>query len=106
MKLRRGKGTWKFNNQLLIDKQYVKQIRNTISMINQEVKFDNKNLFWEYLKCQILTDTMNYEGKKAKEQRQKEKELTQKIEELEHNVTRNRTPCCLYLRHMNRNRIA
>ena len=87
---KRGKGTWKFNNQLLIDKQYVKQIRNTISMINKEVKFDNKNLFWEYLKCQIRTDTMICAGKKAKEQRQKEKELTQKIEELEHNVTSNK----------------
>ena len=87
---KRGKGTWKFNNQLLIDKQYVKQIRNTISMINKEVKFDNKNLFWEYLKCQIRTDTMIYAGKKAKEQRQKEKELTQKIEEREHNVTSNK----------------
>ena len=68
----------------------MKQIRNTISMINKEVKFDNKNLFWEYLKCQIRTDTMIYAGKKAKEQRQKEKKLTQKIEELEHNVTSNK----------------
>ena len=68
----------------------MKQIRNTISMINKEVKFENKNLFWEYLKCQIRTDTMIYAGKKAKEQRQKEKELTQKIEELEHNVTSNK----------------
>ena len=42
---KRGKDTWKINNQLFIDKQYVKQIRNTISMINKEVKFDNKTYF-------------------------------------------------------------
>ena len=59
-------------------------------MIKKEVKFDNKNLFWQYLKCLIHTDTIIYSGKKAKEQRQKEKELTQKIEEPEDNVTGNK----------------
>ena len=57
-------------------------------MINKEVKFDNIDLFSEYLKCQICSDTIIYAGKKAKEQKQKE--LTQKIEELEHNVTGNK----------------
>lgn len=83
---KRGKGIWKFNNNLLKDKDYVDTIKNQINMIKSSVHFDNKNTRWDYLKCQIRTDTIIYASKKAKSMRQAEKELKEKVEHLERNL--------------------
>ena len=64
---KRGKGTWKFNNNLLNDKNYVELVKNTIAGVTQDDAFSDKNMQWEYLKCQIRSDTMFHAAKRAKE---------------------------------------
>ena len=86
---RRGKGTWKFNNGLLNDKTYVNLIKSTILKVIKEVNFDDKNLLWEFLKCQIRSDTILYSGQKAKHRRQREMELSTKLDYLEKNLDKN-----------------
>ena len=86
---KRGKGTWKFNNGLLNDKTYVNLIKSTILKVLQEVHFDDKNLLWEYLKCQIRSDTIIYSGQKAKQRRQRERELVDKLEDMEKKLDNN-----------------
>ena len=86
---KRGRGTWKFNNNLLNDKHYIDLIKQTISNVIQEAKFENKNVLWEYLKCQIRTDTMVYASQKAKIKRAKEIELENRLENLEQNLQNN-----------------
>ena len=83
---KRGKGYWKFNNSLLTDKNYVELIKNTISSVNREVTMTDKNMLWEYLKCQIRTETMIYAGKKAKLEKEQMIILEKKLEELEKNL--------------------
>ena len=72
---KRGKGTWKFNNGLLNDRKYVELMKATISTALQEVNFENKNLLWEYLKCQIRSDTILYAGKKLNKGNKKKRAL-------------------------------
>ena len=79
----RGRGCWKFNNNLLNDKNYVSLIKDTISSILDNVTFDDKNLLWEYMKCQIRTETISYAGKKAKQQKDKENRLEKELQILE-----------------------
>ena len=86
---KRGRGTWKFNNNLLNVKHYIDLIKRTISNVIQEAKFENKNVLWEYLKCQIRTDTMVYASQKAKIKRAKEIELENRLENLEQNLQNN-----------------
>ena len=58
--VKRGKGMWKFNNNLLRDKKYVNLIRDSIQNVKHNVFFSNKNILWEYLKCQIRSGTISY----------------------------------------------
>ena len=51
--MKRGPGYWKFNNKLLHDKAYVELIKSEIEIKAEEYKIENKNTFWDYVKCQI-----------------------------------------------------
>ena len=79
----RGKGFWKFNNDLLLDPEYVKRIKSLISQIKNTTPIDDKNILWEYLKCHIRTETISYSITKAKKDKQRELELEKKIEKME-----------------------
>ena len=58
---------WKFNNKLLHDKAYVELIKSEIEIIKaEEYKIENKNTFWDYVKCRIRTVTITYAINKAK----------------------------------------
>ena len=83
---KRGKGFWKFNGSLLTDKDYVQLIKNTISHIKVTVNITNKNTLWEYVKCQIRSDTIKFSIDKAKRLKIKETELLDKLEKLEKNL--------------------
>ena len=84
--IERGKGYWKFNNDLLLDKDYVNIIKTTINDIRTNVKLLDKNVLWEYTKCQIRTETISYSIKRAKQLREREAELTEKLRKLEQNL--------------------
>ena len=79
----RGKGTWKFNNSLLKDDKYVSRIKALIHNIKSSELFEDKCMLWEYMKCQIRTDTMLYAGIKAKLNKKVEKELLGQLTDME-----------------------
>ena len=68
----KGKGTWKFNNSLLHDKEYVscikKCIRETVNEyslpciddIEEDYFLVNPHTFGELLKCKIKGNTIPY----------------------------------------------
>ena len=82
----RGKGYWKFNNDLLHDRKYVKLIKETLSKIKTDDPIENKNISWEYTKCQIRTETLYYSIQKKKNERKLEEKILNKIEILEKNL--------------------
>ena len=83
---KRGKGFWKFNNDLLNDKKYIELVKNIIKKTLEEEHFTDKNMLWEFLKCEIRTHTLHYAGKRARENSEKVKYLGEKIERLEKNL--------------------
>ena len=83
---KRGKGNWKFNNSLLSDKEYLELIKDTISSVLHNTKFEDKNLLWEYLKCQIRSETISYAVKKSKLQRNREIWLQEQLQILENDI--------------------
>ena len=82
----RGKGYWKFNNELLHDRKYVKLIKETLDKIKTDDQIENKNILWEYTKCQIRTDTLYYAIQKKKNERKLEEKILYKIKMLEKNL--------------------
>ena len=86
---KRGKGYWKFNNDLLIDKEYVSLINETISNIKTTVNMADKIQLWEYVKCQIRTDTILYSSQKAKENKKLELDLKEKLQAFEQKLSAN-----------------
>ena len=95
---KRGRGTWKFNNSLLYDKEYIKQIKEGITdLINQyslpgnAEEFElsiNPHLFWELLKCSIRGKTISYSAYIKKKNDRTELELENSLRTLQHNFDR------------------
>ncbi len=53
-KLKRGRGFWKFNNNLLYDREYVNLIKETvIESKNNLNHYTDKGLVWELVKLKI-----------------------------------------------------
>ena len=86
---KRGKGYWKFNNDLLIEKDYATLINERLADIKLNVKMADKTQLWEYVKCQLRTDTILYSCKRAKENREIESNLKDKLEILEQKLGKN-----------------
>ena len=63
---RRGRGTWKFNNNLLKDLEYIELIKKAIQQVQEHSDFLHKSTRWEYLKCQMRTETMILPGLKLR----------------------------------------
>ena len=82
--MKRGPGYWKFNNKLLHDKAYVELVKSEIEIIKaEEYKIENKNTFWDYVKCRIRTVTITYAIKKAKAVRENELKVKAQLDNLE-----------------------
>ena len=86
---KRGKGYWKFNNSLLRDQNYVNTIRKIMQSIKSEVTMENKNQLWDFVKCRIRSETIDYSIKKARENKKREKELTELLITLENALINN-----------------
>ena len=65
----RGRGCWKFNNNLLNDPEYIALIKQSLNEILKNEHFDDKNLQWEYIKCQLRTETISFSQTKSKKQK-------------------------------------
>ena len=78
----RGRGTWKFNNNLLKDFEYIDLVKKQVKSV-KEIFFEDKRVRWEFLKCQIRSETIIFARNKAKQSRHEEKILQEKIQNLE-----------------------
>ena len=80
---KRGKGVWKFNNKLLLDKEYVIMTKKLIAIeIKDNDHYDDKGFLWDYIKMRVRSETMLYSGKKNKEQRIEVAKIEKDIEDL------------------------
>lgn len=87
----RGRGLWKFNNSLLLDKIYVDKVKDTIQQVHDQYAspLDNKldniegHKFLEILLMEIRGITISYSSYKKKERDKREKKLIEDIEKLE-----------------------
>ena len=71
--LKRGPGTWKFNNTPLDDKNYVDLMRILYPQILEKYKdVKNKQLLWEIIKMEIRSQTISYSKSKRCELRKRE----------------------------------
>ena len=59
----RGPGYFKINNSLLLQSEYQKQIKNTISETATNNVDANPNVLWEVIKGSIRNTTIQYERK-------------------------------------------
>ena len=83
-KTRRGRGQWKFNNNLLKDHDYVQKIKNLLKKeIDENKHYEDKGYLWDYLKMRIRSETMSYSGMKHKLKKQELKTLTDEISRLD-----------------------
>ena len=63
--LKRGPGTWKFNNTLLEDQDYIDLINFIYPRTLEKYKdVESKQLIWELIKMELGAKTMSYSKKK------------------------------------------
>ena len=56
---KRGPGSWKFNNSLLSDKEYIELITRSIpTFVSKYEDLVDKGLFWEMIKIEIRATTI------------------------------------------------
>ena len=81
---KRGRGFWKFNSQLLHDKQYVDNINTLITKAEKDTAtMEDKGLRWDCIKCEIRTNTLSYSINKTKEKKQLQHNLESEIKLLQ-----------------------
>ena len=89
-----GPGTWKFNNSLLSDTEYIQIVKNCVLETITQYKTDgnddiehatysiNDQLLWEIMKVMIRGKTISYSSFKKKERDKEEKQLEEKLKKL------------------------
>lgn len=81
---KRGPGLWKFNNSLVEDNEYVKLIQENYPVICEKyADLKDDRLKWELIKMEIRTLTISYSKHKAKQRRNRETELQNRLEVLD-----------------------
>ena len=85
-----GKGLWKFNKSLLLNKEYVEKIKEhillTIKMLDNDDLRDEQ-VRWEYLKYEIRKFTIRFSKTLANEVRKETQSLEEKVKHFESSVT-------------------
>ena len=83
-----GRGFWKFNTALLKDVEYINTINSWLDDFETEKHtFENKAMLWDFIKCKLRGVTISYSCFKAKERRNREAYLNNKISILEDNLS-------------------
>jgi len=83
----RGPGTWKFNNSLLEDENYVILINFIYPQILEKYnEVEDKQLLWELIKVEIRCRTITYSKNKRRELKKREISLQQSLQELDHKL--------------------
>ena len=80
----RGRGFWKFNVDLLKDKEYIAKVNDTFEEFKTaETTLNNKALSWDYIKCRLRGLTISHASFKAKKRKRREKFLNDRLSFLE-----------------------
>ena len=83
-----GPGFWKFNANLLEDEKYVKEMRKNISCFREKYNaVTDLGLKWDVIKMEIRSFTLQYSKKKARIERDKEKDLQIKMNNLQEKLS-------------------
>ena len=80
----KGKGYWKFNNNLLANINFVKQLKQCI-VDYQEINDNgevNPHVVWETLKCVIREESIKFSASLKKKKNLKQSDLEIKIEQI------------------------
>ena len=83
----RGPGTWKFNNQLLEDENYVQLITECLPRIlakYQEV--ESHQLLWELIKMEFRAETITYSKAERRELKNREIHPQEKLDALDNEI--------------------
>ena len=106
---KRGKGTWKFNNSLLFDHDYVRLVKQNIQEVIDQYKVtqhvpneDNEvidplltqftisdQMLFEMLKLKIRGNTIEYSSRKKKERNAHEQKLMKNLENMNKKIMNN-----------------
>ena len=87
---KRGPGTWKFNNTLLKDDEYINLIKNNYSSLQEKYKeIESRQLYWELVKMEIRSMTIVFSKKKRFNLRNRETAIQRKLEELDKEICNN-----------------
>ena len=93
---KRGPGYWKFNNRLLHDSKYINMVKKELKTITKDVTMENKNVLWDFTKCQIRSITITYCKKIAYEKRKTESALKKKLDILDQEMNYNQDKLAEY----------
>ena len=89
----RGRGFWKLNPSLLKDINYVNRVNEELENLKEQSKdFENKSLFWDFVKCKIRGLTVSYASYKSKERKLREQLLLKQLQDLEIKVSETPAP--------------
>ena len=81
---KRGPGFWKFNTSLLKDETYVSALKINFPIFKEKYKeTQDLGLKWDLIKMEIRGFTIQYSKRKAKKNRDEEKLLHQKVNNLQ-----------------------
>ena len=84
---KRGPGTWKFNNSLLQDENYLQLIKDSYASIENKYKdVENKQLLWKLIKMEIRAETISYSKTKRFNMKTREIAIQLKLEELDRKI--------------------
>ena len=78
---------WKFNKTLLIDENYVSDMKHNLQLWKTEYAHEDKRVHWELLKYKIRQFTIKYSKQKKRETTTRRKELEHELIYLEQNLS-------------------
>ena len=82
-------GFWKFNSSLLNNETFNLNLRISMKNAKSKLKFNDTQLNWELLKCEIRKFIISYSKAIAKEERARRLKLENTLNFLENNLTDN-----------------
>lgn len=88
--LKRGRGYYKFNSNLLKDIEYVNEMNDLIERLKIETElYEDKRMRWEFIKTEIAGSSMKYSASKAKRRREMKKHVEDQLKIIEDKLTNN-----------------
>ena len=87
---KKGRNFWKFNSSLIEDNDFVRQLKDHIKFIKNDMETSFTNSFhcqWEYLKYEMRDFSIGFSKNKAKQKRQKLSILENELKNLEQNLS-------------------